>query len=48
MGGYGKAFNSLSAGLRIGTTGRLSTYLRMLLLGFTVIICTLAIGLYRW
>ncbi len=46
MVGYGKAFDTLSAGLRIATTGRLSTYLRMLLLGFTVIICTLAIGLY--
>jgi NADH-quinone oxidoreductase subunit L len=46
MVGYGKAFDTLSAGLRVGTTGRLSTYLRMLLLGFTAIIGTLAIGLY--
>jgi NADH:ubiquinone oxidoreductase subunit 5 (subunit L)/multisubunit Na+/H+ antiporter MnhA subunit len=46
MVGYGKGFGALSAGLRLWTTGRLSTYLRMLLLGFTVIICAMVAGLF--
>jgi NADH:ubiquinone oxidoreductase subunit 5 (subunit L)/multisubunit Na+/H+ antiporter MnhA subunit len=46
MIGYGKAFDTLSAALKVWTTGRLSTYLQMLLLGFMVIVGTLAIGLY--
>ena len=35
-----------SAGLRQWTTGRLSTYLKMLLLGFTAILLALAVGWY--
>lgn len=46
MVGYGRIFGALSAGLRLGTTGRLSTYLAMLLLGFAVIVGALALGLY--
>jgi NADH-quinone oxidoreductase subunit L len=39
-------FSRFSAGLQLWTTGRLSTYIRMLLLGFTAILCALAIGWY--
>ena len=46
MVGYAKAFDVFSTGLRLWTTGRLSTYLRMLLLGSTIILCALALGLY--
>ena len=46
MVGYGRVFGALSAGLRLGTTGRLSTYLAMLLLGFAIIISVLVFGLY--
>jgi NADH-quinone oxidoreductase subunit L len=46
MIGYGRMFGAFSSLLRIWTTGRLSTYLLMLLLGFTVIIGALAFGLY--
>ena len=42
----GKAFRFFSLGLRVWTTGRLSTYLKMLLLGFTIMLCTLAVGWY--
>lgn len=42
----GKLFPSLSICLQQWTTGRLSTYLMMLLLGFTAILCALAIGWY--
>ena len=35
-----------SEGLRQWTTGRLSTYLKMLLLGFTAILCALVVGWY--
>jgi NADH-quinone oxidoreductase subunit L len=44
--GTGAAFRSFSFGLRFWTTGRLSTYLKMFLLGFTAILCTLAFGWY--
>ena len=42
----GNLFPVFSGGLRLWTTGRLSTYLKMLLLGFTAILCALAIGWY--
>ena len=35
-----------SFGLKLWTTGRLSTYLRMLFLGLTVMLCMLALGWY--
>jgi NADH-quinone oxidoreductase subunit L len=35
-----------SNGLQLWTTGRLTTYLKMLLLGFAVILCALALGWY--
>jgi NADH-quinone oxidoreductase subunit L len=41
-----EAFPFFSAGLRLWTTGRISTYLKMLLLGFTIILCVLAVGWY--
>ncbi len=44
--GTGKAFRFFSLGLQLWTTGRLSTYLRMLLLGLTVMLCMLALGWY--
>ncbi|MGD0624969.1 MAG: NADH-quinone oxidoreductase subunit L [Thermodesulfobacteriota bacterium] len=44
----GKLFPVFSIGLQLWTTGRLSTYLKMLLLGFTVILCALALGWYPW
>ncbi len=40
----GRFFPHISLGLRLWTTGRLSTYLGMLLLGFTALICILALG----
>jgi len=42
----GNLFPIFSAGLRQWTTGRLSTYLKMLLLGFTAILCALVVGWY--
>ena len=39
-------FRFFSSGLRLWTTGRLSTYLKMLLLGFTAIVSALALGWY--
>jgi NADH-quinone oxidoreductase subunit L len=44
----GNLFPVFSIGLQLWTTGRLSTYLKMLLLGFTVILCALALGWYPW
>ncbi|HYQ60885.1 MAG TPA: proton-conducting transporter membrane subunit, partial [Desulfatiglandales bacterium] len=44
--GAGTAFRFFSLGLQLWTTGRLSTYLRMLLLGLTVMLCMLALGWY--
>jgi NADH-quinone oxidoreductase subunit L len=44
----GKLLPIFSIGLQSWTTGRLSTYLKMLLLGFTVILCALALGWYPW
>jgi NADH-quinone oxidoreductase subunit L len=44
----GRFFPILSTGLQLWTTGRLSTYLKMVLLGFTVILCALALGWYPW
>ena len=42
----GTLFPIFSKGLQLWTTGRLSTYLKMLLLGFAVILCALALGWY--
>jgi len=39
-------FRFFSFGLQLWTTGRLSTYLKMLLLGFTAIVSALALGWY--
>jgi NADH-quinone oxidoreductase subunit L len=44
--GTGTAFRFFSLGLQLWTTGRLSTYLRMLLLGLTVMLCMLVLGWY--
>ena len=44
--GTGTAFRFFSLGLQLWTTGRLSTYIRMLLLGLTVMLCMLALGWY--
>lgn len=44
----GNLFPVFSIGLQLWTTGRLSTYLKMLLLGFTAILCGLTIGGYVW
>jgi NADH-quinone oxidoreductase subunit L len=44
----GKLFPIFSIGLQLWTTGKLSTYLKMVLLGFTVILCALALGWYPW
>ena len=42
----GNTFRSFSFGLQRWTTGRLSTYLKMLFLGFTAIVSALALGWY--
>ncbi len=42
----GSAFRFFSTGLQLWTTGRLSTYLKMILLGFTAILSILALGWY--
>jgi NADH-quinone oxidoreductase subunit L len=42
----GNIFRFFSFGLQLWTTGRLSTYLKMLLLGFTGIVSALALGWY--
>ena len=42
----GNSFRLFSFGLQLWTTGRLSTYLKMLLLGFTVIVSILALSWY--
>jgi NADH-quinone oxidoreductase subunit L len=42
----GTVFRYFSLGLQFWTTGRLSTYLRMILLGFTAIVAALALGWY--
>jgi len=42
----GNAFRFFSFGLQLWTTGRLSTYLKMVLLGFTAIVSALALGWY--
>ncbi len=39
-------FRFFSSGLQLWTTGRLSTYLKMLLLGFTAIVSAFALGWY--
>jgi NADH-quinone oxidoreductase subunit L len=44
--GTGMAFRFFSLGLQPWTTGKLSTYLKMLLLGFTAIVSALALGWY--
>jgi NADH-quinone oxidoreductase subunit L len=46
LDGTGMAFRFFSLGLQPWTTGRLSTYLKMLLLGFTAIVSALALGWY--
>jgi NADH:ubiquinone oxidoreductase subunit 5 (subunit L)/multisubunit Na+/H+ antiporter MnhA subunit len=46
LNGTGMAFRFFSLGLQPWTTGRLSTYLKMLLLGFTAILSALALGWY--
>ncbi len=48
LDGGANLFPIFSIGLQLGTTGRLSTYLRMLFLGFTVILAALALGWYPW
>lgn len=42
----GKAIVEMGAGIRSWTTGRLSTYLGMLFLGFALLACALAAGFY--
>jgi NADH-quinone oxidoreductase subunit L len=42
------AFSILSIGLRLWTTGRLSTYLKMIFLGFAAILGALVVGWYPW
>jgi NADH-quinone oxidoreductase subunit L len=42
------AFPILSIGLRLWTTGRLSTYLKMIFLGFVVILGAVVVGWYPW
>ncbi len=42
----GGGFQRLSQGLRLWTTGRLSTYLRMLFLGFAALLCLLSLSWY--
>jgi NADH-quinone oxidoreductase subunit L len=46
LDGTGMAFRFFSLGLQPWTTGRLSTYLKMLFLGFTAIVSALALGWY--
>jgi NADH-quinone oxidoreductase subunit L len=46
LDGTGMAFRFFSLGLQRWTTGRLSTYLKWLLLGFTAILSALALGWY--
>jgi NADH-quinone oxidoreductase subunit L len=46
--GAAGSFGALSNGLRLWTTGRLSTYLKMLFLGFVALIFVLAVGWYPW
>ena len=46
LDGTANIFRSFSFGLQLWTTGRLSTYLKMLLLGFTAILSALALGWY--
>ena len=51
MTGWCKAADSLmtvSRGLGYWTTGRLSTYLKMLFLGLTVFFCALGVSWYLW
>ncbi len=42
------AFPVLSIGLRLWTTGRLSTYLKMMFLGFAAILGAIVLGWYSW
>jgi NADH-quinone oxidoreductase subunit L len=44
----GAAFPILSLGLQLWTTGRISTYLKMIFLGFVAILGALVIGWYPW
>jgi len=44
----GKWFPSASLGLLLWTTGRLSTYLKMLFLGFTLLLGAIILGWYPW
>jgi hypothetical protein len=46
LDGTGMVFRFFSLGLQPWTTGRLSTYLKMLLLGFTALVSALALGWY--
>ncbi len=46
LDGTGMAFRFFSLGLQPWASGRLSTYLKMLLLGFTAILSALALGWY--
>jgi NADH:ubiquinone oxidoreductase subunit 5 (subunit L)/multisubunit Na+/H+ antiporter MnhA subunit len=46
--GAGKWFPSASLGLLLWTTGRLSTYLKMLFLGFTLLLGAIVLGWYPW
>lgn len=41
-------FPLFSIGLRLWTTGRISTYLRMIFLGFTAILVAIVLGWYSW
>jgi len=43
--GSGRLASRWSLNLRMWTTGRLSTYLGALLIGFTAMLCILALGL---
>ena len=44
--GAGRLASRMSMNLRLWTTGRLSTYLGALLIGFTAMLCILALGLW--
>ena len=44
----GSLFPYFSAAFQLWTTGRLSTYLKMILLGFTLILGGVALGWYTW
>ena len=46
--GAGKWFPSASLGLLLWTTGRLSTYLKMLFLGFTLLLGAIILGWCPW